>query len=151
MSPEASRRSWQNLEKIQSDFNSLCWGWRRRSPLADLIVLGGCAAIEKAAKDGGQDVTVPFSPGRTDASQEQTDVEAFAVLEPCADGFRNYLKTKYSVSAEELLLDKAQLLTLTASELTLLVGGSGCSGPIPRVTKTVCLPINPAFSPTTFS
>jgi catalase-peroxidase len=91
--------------------------------LADLIVLGGCAGIEQAAKNAGHDVAVPFTPGRTDASQEQTDVQSFKVLEPVADGFRNYLKTKYSVSAEELLLDRAQLLTLTAPEMTVLVGG----------------------------
>ena len=91
--------------------------------LADLIVLGGCAGVEQAAKNAGHDVTVPFTPGRTDASQEQTDVESFAVLEPAADGFRNYLKTKYAVSAEELLVDRAQLLTLTAPEMTVLVGG----------------------------
>jgi catalase-peroxidase len=120
--PGSLKKVLAKLEKIQRDFNASAGGGKKIS-LADLIVLGGCAAIEKAAKDGGQDMTVPFSPGRTDASQEQTDVEAFAVLEPCADGFRNYLKTKYSVSAEELLLDKAQLLTLTASELTLLLGG----------------------------
>jgi catalase-peroxidase len=91
--------------------------------LADLIVLGGCAGVEQAAKNAGHDVTVPFTPGRTDASQEQTDVGAFAVLEPAADGFRNYLKTKYAVSAEELLVDRAQLLALTAPEMTVLVGG----------------------------
>jgi catalase-peroxidase len=91
--------------------------------LADLIVLGGCAAIEQAAKQAGQGVTVPFSPGRTDATQEQTDVAAFAVLEPAADGFRNYLKKKYAVTAEELLIDRAQLLTLTAPEMTVLIGG----------------------------
>jgi catalase-peroxidase len=91
--------------------------------LADLIVLGGCAGVEQAAKNAGHDVTVPFAPGRTDASQEQTDAESFAVLEPAADGFRNYLKAKYSVSAEELLVDRAQLLTLTAPEMTVLVGG----------------------------
>ena len=91
--------------------------------LADLIVLGGCAGVEQAAKNAGHDVTVPFTPGRTDASQEQTDVESFAVLEPAADGFRNYLKAKYAVSAEELLVDRAQLLTLTAPEMTVLVGG----------------------------
>ena len=91
--------------------------------LADLIVLGGCAGVEQAAKNAGYEVTVPFRPGRMDASQEQTDVASFAVLEPAADGFRNYLKTKYSVSAEELLVDRAQLLTLTAPEMTVLVGG----------------------------
>jgi catalase-peroxidase len=88
-----------------------------------LIVLGGCAGVEQAAKNAGHDVTVPFTPGRTDATQEQTDAEAFAVLEPAADGFRNYQKAKYAVSAEELLVDRAQLLTLTAPEMTVLVGG----------------------------
>ncbi|MDA0662132.1 MAG: catalase-peroxidase, partial [Proteobacteria bacterium] len=91
--------------------------------LADLIVLGGCAAVEQAAKSAGQDITVPFAPGRTDASQAQTDVESFAVLEPVADGFRNFQKAAYSVPAEELLVDRAQLLTLTAPEMTALVGG----------------------------
>jgi catalase-peroxidase len=91
--------------------------------LADLIVLGGNAAIEQAAKKAGHDVEVPFAPGRTDASQKQTDVDSFAVLEPAADGFRNYQKKKYAVSAEELLIDKAQLLTLTAPEMTVLIGG----------------------------
>lgn len=104
------------LESIQKDFG-------KPVSLADLIVLGGAAAIEKAAKDAGFDVTVPFTPGRTDASQEQTDVESFAVLEPVADGFRNYAKQKYSVSAEEMMVDRAQLLTLTAPEMTALVGG----------------------------
>jgi catalase-peroxidase len=112
----------QTLEGIQKEFNSAQSGGKRIS-LADLIVLGGCAGIEQAAKNAGHDVTVPFTPGRTDASQEQTDVESFAVLEPAADGFRNYVKTKYSVSAEELLVDRAQLLTLTAPEMTVLVGG----------------------------
>ena len=91
--------------------------------LADLIVLGGCAGVEQATKNAGHKATVPFSPGRMDASQEQTDVESFAVLEPIADGFRNYQKARYTVSAEELLVDKAQLLTLTAPEMTVLVGG----------------------------
>ena len=112
----------QTLEGIQKEFNSAQSKGKRVS-LADLIVLGGCAGVEQAAKNAGHDVTVPFTPGRTDASQEQTDVEAFAVLEPAADGFRNYLKTKYTVSAEELLVDRAQLLTLTAPEMTVLVGG----------------------------
>jgi catalase-peroxidase len=112
----------QNLEKIQKEFNSAQSG-RKRVSLADVIVLGGCAGVEQAAKNAGHDVTVPFTPGRTDASQEQTDVASFAVLEPAADGFRNYLKTKYAVSAEELLVDRAQLLTLTAPEMTVLVGG----------------------------
>ncbi len=110
------------LEKIQSAFNGAASGGKKVS-LADLIVLGGCAAIEKAAKAAGQDVTVPFTPGRMDASQQQTDVENVAVLQPIADGFRNYLKGDYSVSAEELLIDKAQLLTLTAPEMTVLIGG----------------------------
>jgi catalase-peroxidase len=107
------RRCCKTLEGIQKEFNSAQSGGKKVS-LADLIVLGGCAAVEQAAKNAGHDVTVPFTPGRTDASQEQTDVESFAVLEPAADGFRNYLKTKYAVSAEELLVDRAQLLTLTA-------------------------------------
>jgi len=112
----------QTLEGIQKEFNSVQSGGKKVS-LADLIVLGGCAGIEQAAKNAGYDVTVPFKPGRTDALQEQTDVQSFKVLEPVADGFRNYLKAKYSVSAEELLLDRAQLLTLTAPEMTVLVGG----------------------------
>ena len=112
----------QTFEGIQKEYNSAQSGGKKVS-LADLIVLGGCAGIEQAAKNAGYDVTVPFKPGRTDASQEQTDVQSFKVLEPVADGFRNYLKTKYSVSAEELLLDRAQLLTLTAPEMTVLVGG----------------------------
>ncbi len=110
------------LEKVQSEFNTAQSGNKSVS-IADLIVLGGCAAIEKAAKAAGHDITVPFTPGRTDASQEQTDAESFAVLEPLADGFRNYLKGKHAVSAEEMLIDKAQLMTLTAPEMTALVGG----------------------------
>ena len=110
------------LERIQMDFNKAQSG-KKKVSIADLIVLGGCAAIEKAAKNAGNDLTVPFTPGRMDASQEQTDVESFSVLEPIADGFRNYLKTKYIVSAEELLIDRAQLLTLTAPEMTVLAGG----------------------------
>ena len=112
----------QTLEGIQEDFNSTQSGGKKVS-LADVIVLAGCAGVEQAAKNAGYDVTVPFTPGRTDASQEQTDVGSFAVLEPAADGFRNYLKTKYAVSAEELLVDRAQLLTLTAPEMTVLIGG----------------------------
>ncbi|MEZ4299609.1 MAG: catalase/peroxidase HPI [Polyangiaceae bacterium] len=112
----------KTLEGIQSAFNGGATGGKKVS-LADLIVLGGCAAVEKAAKSAGHEVSVPFTPGRMDASQEQTDVASFAVLEPIADGFRNYLKGKYSVSAEALLVDKAQLLTLTAPEMTVLVGG----------------------------
>jgi len=109
-------------ETIQSEFNGAQKGGKKVS-IADLIVLGGCAAVEAAAKKAGVDVAVPFTPGRMDASQEQTDVESFAVLEPKADGFRNYQKTAYAVTAEELLVDKAQLLTLTAPEMTVLVGG----------------------------
>jgi catalase-peroxidase len=112
----------RTLEGIQGQFNGAQSGAKRVS-LADLIVLGGCAAVEQAAKNAGHEVSVPFTPGRTDASQEQTDVTSFAVLEPAADGFRNYLKTKYAVTAEELLVDRAQLLTLTAPEMTVLLGG----------------------------
>jgi catalase-peroxidase len=110
------------LERIQTEFNKSQSGGKRVS-LADVIVLGGCAAVEKAAKDGGHDVHVPFTPGRTDASQDQTDVESFAVLEPTADGFRNYFRGGYNKSAEELLVERANLLTLTAPEMTVLVGG----------------------------
>ena len=110
------------FEGIQSEFNAKQTGNKQVS-IADLIVLGGNVGIEKAAKNAGRDIEVPFTAGRTDASQEQTDVHSFGVLEPQADGFRNYVKTKYTVSAEELLLDKAQLLTLTAPEMTVLVGG----------------------------
>ena len=112
----------EKLEAIQTEFNSVQTNGKKVS-LADLIILAGCAGVEKAAKDAGYSVTVPFTPGRMDASQEQTDTESFAVLEPVADGFRNYLKTKYAISTEELLVDKAQLLTLTAPEMTVLVGG----------------------------
>jgi len=112
----------KTLERIQNEFHSGQSGGKKVS-LADLIVLAGCAGIEQAAKNAGHKVTVPFTPGRMDASQEQTDVESFAVLEPIADGFRNYLKSKYSVPAEALLVDKAQLLTLTAPEMTVLIGG----------------------------
>jgi len=112
----------KTLTGIQSEFNRATSGGKKVS-LADLIVLAGCASVEQAAKKAGHKVTVPFTPGRMDASQEQTDVASFAVLEPVADGFRNYQKTRYAVSAEELLVDKAQLLTLTAPEMTVLVGG----------------------------
>ncbi|MBE0592215.1 MAG: catalase/peroxidase HPI, partial [Gemmatimonadales bacterium] len=112
----------ETLEGIQAEFNGAQTSGKKVS-LADLIVLGGCAAVEQAAKHGGQTVKVPFTPGRTDASQEQTDVQSFAVLEPVADGFRNYQKAKFAVTGEELLVDKAQLLTLTAPEMTVLVGG----------------------------
>jgi catalase-peroxidase len=112
----------KTLEGIQSAFNSAQSGGKKVS-LADLIVLAGCAGVEQAAKNAGHEVTVPFTPGRMDASQEQTDAASFAVLEPIADGFRNYQKTRYAVSAEELAVDKAQLLTLTAPEMTVLIGG----------------------------
>jgi catalase-peroxidase len=110
------------LEGVQHAFNSAQTGGKKVS-LADLIVLGGCVGVEQAAKNAGQAVTVPFTPGRMDASQEQTDVDSFSVLEPIADGFRNFLKTRFSVSAEELLVDRAQLLTLNAPEMTVLLGG----------------------------
>ena len=110
------------FEGIKSAFDSSASGGKKVS-IADLIVLGGAAAVEKAAKDAGHNIEVPFTPGRTDSSQEQTDIEAFAVLEPIADGFRNYQKGEYSLSTEELLVDRAQLLTLTAPEMTVLVGG----------------------------
>jgi len=109
------------LESIQKEFNA--GGNDKKISLADLIVLAGCAGVEKAAKDAGQNISVPFTPGRTDASTAQTDIASFAVLEPLADGFRNYSKTKFAVSTEELLIDKAQLLTLSAPELTVLIGG----------------------------
>jgi catalase-peroxidase len=112
----------KKLETIQSAFNKAAKGGKKVS-LADLIVLGGCAAVEQAAKNAGHKVTVPFTPGRMDAAPEQTDAVSFAVLEPVADGFRNYLKGKYSIPAEALLVDKAQLLTLTAPEMTALLGG----------------------------
>lgn len=119
--PDQLAKVLKVLEGIQSEFNS---GQSSKSvSLADLIILGGCAAVEKAALDAGHNIDVPFIPGRVDASQEQTDVDSFVPLEPAADGFRNFLKAKYSVSAEELLVDKAQLLTLTAPEMTVLVGG----------------------------
>jgi len=112
----------ETLAAVQQEFNAAQSGNKRVS-LADLIVLGGCAAVEQAARNAGQTVAVPFTPGRTDASQEQTDTASFEVLEPKADGFRNYQKDKYAVSAEELLVDRAQLLTLTAPEMTVLIGG----------------------------
>ncbi len=110
------------LEGIQAEFNAAQSSGKKVS-MADLIVLGGCAAVEQAARNAGHDITVPFTPGRMDASAEQTDAHSYAVLEPSADGFRNYLKTDFTVSAEELLVDRAQLLTLTAPEVTVLVGG----------------------------
>ncbi len=120
--PEQLMRVLDTLEGIRGAFNAAQSGGKRVS-LADLIVLGGCAAIEKAASDAGHKVEVPFTPGRTDASQDQTDVDSFSVLEPVADGFRNYLKTAFTISPEELLIDRAQLLTLSAPEMTVLVGG----------------------------
>ncbi|MFH2057474.1 MAG: catalase/peroxidase HPI [Pseudomonadota bacterium] len=120
--PEQLATTLQTLEGIQKAFNSAQSG-KKKVSLADVIVLGGCAGVEQAARNAGHQVIVPFIPGRTDASQEQTDVRSFAVLEPGADGFRNYLKTQYTVSAEKLLIDRAQLLTLTAPEMTVLVGG----------------------------
>ncbi|TMG01234.1 MAG: catalase-peroxidase, partial [Chloroflexi bacterium] len=112
----------QTLEQIQQEFNSAESGGKKVS-LADLIVLGGCAAVEQAARNAGHDITVPFAPGRTDALQEQTDVESFAVLEPTFDGFRNYLRPREILSPETLLLERATLLTLTAPQMTALIGG----------------------------
>jgi catalase-peroxidase len=120
--PAKLQKALQALEGIQKAFNGAQSGGKKVS-LADLIVLGGCAGVEQAAKNAGQKVAVPFTPGRTDASEEQTDVASFDVLEPKADGFRNYQKTKFTMSVEELLVDKAQLLTLTAPEMTVLIGG----------------------------
>ena len=120
--PDQLGKVLKTLEGIQGEFNGSQSGGKKVS-LADLIVLAGCAGVEKAARDAGHNVTVPFAPGRMDASDEQTDAASFSVLEPVADGFRNYQKTRYAVSAEELLVDKAQLLTLTAPEMTVLVGG----------------------------
>jgi catalase-peroxidase len=120
--PAQLKNVLDQLDAIRNEFNHVQGGGKKVS-MADLIVLAGCAGIEKAAKDAGYQVTVPFKPGRMDASQDQTDVESFSVLEPVADGFRNYQKAGYSVCAEELLVDKAQLLTLTAPEMTVLIGG----------------------------
>ena len=120
--PKQLAKVLKTLEVIQGEFNSAGSGFKKVS-VADLIVLAGCAGVEKAAKNAGQDVSVPFTPGRMDATQAQTDVESFSVMEPNADGFRNYQKDKYRVSAEALLLDRAQLLTLTPPEMTVLVGG----------------------------
>jgi len=115
----------QKLEAIQKEFNSAQTNGSKgkKVSLADLIVLGGCTAVKEAAKKAGYDVKIPFTPGRTDALQEQTDVQSFAVMEPVADGFRNYLRSGQVLSAEELLVDRAQLLTLTAPEMTVLIGG----------------------------
>ena len=120
--PDQLGKVLDTLERIQKEFNDAQSGNKKVS-LADLIVLGGNAAVEKAASNAGKDIQVPFSPGRTDATAAQTDAEAFEVLEPVADGFRNYAKMKFSVATEELLVDKAQLMTLTAPEMTVLVGG----------------------------
>ena len=120
--PDGLATVLRTLEAVQQEFNQAQSGGKRIS-LADLIVLGGCAAVEQAARDAGHDVSVPFSPGRTDASQEQTDVDSFAVLEPTADGFRNYLGKGHRLTAEHLLLDRANLLTLSAPQMTVLVGG----------------------------
>ena len=120
--PAELEKVLQTLEEIQKEFNSSQSDGKMVS-LADVIVLGGCAAVEEAAKNAGHDVQVPFTPGRTDALQEQTDVDSFAVLEPTADGFRNYLADGHPRTAEELLVDRAQMLTLTAPEMTVLVGG----------------------------
>ncbi len=140
----------QTLEGIQKEFNRTQSGGKRVS-LADLIVMGGCAGVEQAAKNAGHDVTVLFTPGRTDASQEQTDVKSFAVLEPTTDGFRNYLTTKYTVSAEKMLIDRAQLLTLTAPEMTVLVGGMRVLKPTSDSPRTVSLQSNQKRLPMTSS
>jgi catalase-peroxidase len=120
--PDQLKAVLQVLEGIQNEFNNAQSSGTKVS-LADLIVLGGCVGVEQAAKKAGYEINVPFTPGRADALQEQTDMESFAVLEPVADGFRNYQKTKYAVSAEELMVDRASLLTITAPEMTVLVGG----------------------------
>jgi catalase-peroxidase len=120
--PVELARALQTLEGIELAFNRSQSGGKRVS-LADLIVLGGCAAVEQAARNAGHDIAVPFAPGRTDAAQEQTDVESFAVLEPSADGFRNYLRPGQTLSPETLLLERANLLTLTAPQMTVLIGG----------------------------
>ena len=117
------RRCCTTLERIQQAFNDAQAGGTKKVSLADLIVLGGCAAVEQAAKNAGYDVRVPFTPGRTDASQEQTDVESFAVLEPSADAFRNYFGAGHELPAEHLLVERARLLTLSAPEMTVLLGG----------------------------
>ena len=132
--PKDLAKTLKIYEGIQKEFNGSAKGGKKVS-LADLIVLGGDAAIEQAAKNAGVKVTVPFTPGRTDATQAQTDVEAFSVLEPFADGFRNYQKARAPVSTEELLIDKAQLLTLTAPEMTVLVGGMRVLGTNARPSK----------------
>ncbi|HEY3593954.1 MAG TPA: peroxidase family protein, partial [Polyangiaceae bacterium] len=132
--PEQLGKVLRALEGVQREFNGAAGGGKKVS-LADLIVLAGSAAVEQAAKNAGHPVTVPFKPGRTDASQEQTDVASFSALEPVADGFRNFLKGKYSVPSEALLVDKAQLLTLTAPEMTVLIGGLRVLGANVEATK----------------
>ena len=121
--PARVSRVLKGLEEIQGKFNRKNRKLNKKVSLADLIVLGGCAAVEEAAAKAGQKVKVPFKPGRMDASAEQTDADSFAHLEPAADGFRNYQPRKYSIGAEKLLVDRAQLLTLTAPEMTVLIGG----------------------------
>ena len=133
----------KTLERIQKEFNDAQAGGKKKVSLADLIVLGGCAAVEKAAKDGGHDVQVPFTPGRTDASQEQTDVESFAVLEPDADGFRNYIGAGHHVPAEHLLIERALRLTLSAPEMTVLVGGLRVLNVTAGQAATACSPRGP--------
>ena len=134
----------QTLEGIQKAFNDSQAGGKKKVSLADLIVLGGCAAVEQAAKNAGYDVQVPFTPGRTDASQEQTDVESFAVLEPDADGFRNYLGQGHEVPAEQLLIERALMLTLSAPEMTVLVGGMRVAERERRaVGRSACSPTRP--------
>ena len=138
--PQQLAKVLKTLEGIQSDFNS----GSKKVSLADLIVLAGGVGIEKAAKDAGQAITVPFTPGRTDASEEQTDVASFEPMEPAADGFRNYQKGPFSIGAEHLLVDRAQLLTLTAPEMTALVGGLRVLGANQTVASTVCSPTSRA-------
>jgi catalase-peroxidase len=130
------------LEGVQKQFNDSQSGNKKVS-LADLIVLGGNAAVEKAAKDAGHDITVPFAPGRTDATDEQTDAESFEPMKPEADGFRNYRRTRFTVSDEEMLLDRAHLLGLTAPEMTVLVGGLRVLGANHGGSRTECLPTSP--------
>ncbi len=137
--PPELAKALQALEKIQKAFNAAQAGGKKQVSLADLIVLGGCAAVEHAAKAAGYSVQVPFTPGRTDATQEQTDVESFAVLEPTADGFRNYLGQRQTAPAEVLLIDRAQLLTLSAPEMTVLVGGMRALNANARPVRARCL------------
>jgi catalase-peroxidase len=140
--PELSK-VLQTLEGIQKAFNDSQAGGKKSVSLADLIVLGGCAAVEQAAKNAGYNVQVPFRPGRTDASQEQTDVESFAVLEPTADGFRNYLGHGQQLPAEHLLIERALMLTLSAPEMTVLVGGMRVLNANSRHRTLACSPSGP--------